>query len=108
MTNKYNVGDFVEFAGQKATITKVTEEDYFFGANSFYYLYDLEFTDGVMQKGVSEPAISLIRANAADVAKDIKRICECGSWAVHWGTEHHSRWCPAHGLYTLTRGEYEE
>lgn len=107
MNNKYNVGDFVEFAGQKAYITKVVEEDYFYGTNNHYYLYDLEFTDGVIQKGVSEPAISLIKAGAAQPVDNGKRICECGAWAVQWGAEHHSRWCPAFGLYTLRRSNEE-
>ena len=97
MKPKYAVGDLVEFAGQQAKITGVHEEDYFFGHAHLYYTYDLQFVAGGEQKGVTEPALSLLhRANNATVNS---RLCECGAWAIHWATNEHSRWCPAFNLF---------
>jgi hypothetical protein len=94
MDNKFNEGDLVEFAGNRATVTKVHEDHYFYGAGAGYYTYDLEYTsDGAIQKAVVEAALTLIRA-ADTPAKQEKRICECGAWATGSNRDEHSWWCP--------------
>ncbi len=92
MSSKYKQGDVVEFGGQKAKVIAVNEEDYFFGDDHTYYTYDLEFfSDGCIQKGVTEPALQGI-VTAEPVKK--RRLCECGAWSVAWASEEHSDWCP--------------
>lgn len=99
MSSKYNVGDLVEFAGQKAIIKAVHEEDYFFGHNHLYYTYDLEYTDDSGgQKGVTEAALTLLMGSSNAKINE-KRICECGAWAIHWAAEEHARYCPAYSLF---------
>jgi hypothetical protein len=92
--SKYGEGDLVEFAGNRAIVTKVHEDHYFYGGDQPYYTYDLEYTnDGAIQKGVVEPALSLIRASERPV-KPEKRMCECGAWATGSNSNEHSWWCP--------------
>lgn len=97
-TAKYKVGDLVEFNEQKATITKVNEEDYFFSINQPYYTYDLELTVGGTLSGIAESALTLVKSGEFIKTKNNK-YCECGAWAVSWAFDEHSYWCNA-SMYT--------
>jgi hypothetical protein len=97
--SEYNEGDLVEFAGNKAIVREVHEDNYFFNSEHIYYTYDIEFTEnGAIQKGVNEPALKLI-SKAKTTNRD--KLCECGAWATGSNKDEHSRWCPAYGLEPL-------
>lgn len=96
-TPKYAVGDIVEFAGNKAVITNVHEEDYFFGTETSYYTYDLEYTgSGATQNSVTEAALQLIFRKEDVTVRN--KLCECGAWATGFNKDEHSFWCPAYGM----------
>jgi hypothetical protein len=91
---KYKVGDYVEMFGSKAHVVQVHESQYFSNGTGIHFLYDIEFTDGNVQGGVMESALNPIKL-ASEWGTQMKRLCECGAWAVHWASQEHSDWCPA-------------
>lgn len=95
---KFAVGDRVEFCGNAATVTKVDEYHYFYGADQAYYLYDIQYDKGGSAAQVSEAALILLYKGTVEPQK-IKRLCECGAWATGSNAEHHARYCPAYNPF---------
>lgn len=93
----YKIGDLVDFNGKKAKIIDVQERDYFYGAESPYFEYKIELTDGGGMHVVFEPALQPLTTRPKT-----DRLCECGAWAVHWASGQHARYCPAYNLFTVT------
>lgn len=92
---KFAVGNRVDFLGKEAKIVQVHEQQYFYAGAEIYYLYDLEYPDGSKESQVFEAALQILQNDA----KLGKRFCECGAWAVHWASNEHSNWCPAHRTF---------
>jgi hypothetical protein len=86
---KYKVGQLVDFCGNKAIVKSVQEHFYFYGADTPYYEYEVEMTNGGAVHKVMESALKEV------VAKQ-QNLCHCGAWAIHWANEHHADYCPLH------------
>lgn len=102
--SKFNVGDEVIFRSIRARVTKVYERQYFYGAETPYWMYDIEYAEGGVLDEVMESALSPVDSNGLGEIPKPKRLCECGAWAVNWASENHSYWCPAYRQPAL-RGE---
>lgn len=89
MPQMYDVGDLVDFCGNKAIVKSVKEGHYFYDGNSPYYEYVVELTETGALHTVMQSALTLISKHKSS------NMCECGAWALHWANnDHHADYCP--------------